>query len=175
MLNGIPCWIVVDYELAKTALTHPALLKDDTPARDTLAAFDYTVRVPGVGIGQNMLTTDPPDHTRLRRLVSSTFTRLRIEALRPRVTQLAAGPADALAAGPKEADLVASYTGLLPVQVISELLGIREVEQGQFRVWTKQALGVPSAEQRQGFARPTSRSRFPSGCTSSAGDSTGPP
>jgi hypothetical protein len=38
ILNGIPCWVVVDYELAKQALTHPVLLKDDTPARDTLDA-----------------------------------------------------------------------------------------------------------------------------------------
>ena len=39
VLNGIPCWLVVDYELARQALTHPALLKDDTPARDVLDAY----------------------------------------------------------------------------------------------------------------------------------------
>ena len=38
ILNGIPCWIVVDHELARQALTHPALVKDETPAYDALAA-----------------------------------------------------------------------------------------------------------------------------------------
>ena len=94
---------------------------------------------------------DPPDHTRLRRLVAAAFTRPRIEALRPRVAQIADELADGLAAQ-GEADLVRSYTSRLPVRVISELLGVQESQQGQFRQWTLAALGLPSDEQRQGFA-----------------------
>ena len=150
ILNGIPCWIVVDYELAKQALTHPALLKDDTPAMDTLAAAGYTALKPGVGLGRNMLTADPPDHTRLRRLVAAAFTRPRMESLRPRVTGIAEDLADNIAAQ-GEADLVRSFTSVLPVRVISELLGVQESKQGQFRKWTATALGLPSEDQRQGF------------------------
>ena len=148
VLNGIPCWLVVDYELARQALTHPALLKDDTPARDVLDA--YLVVRPGAGIGPNMLFADPPDHTRLRRLVAAAFTRPRVAALRPRVTEIAEELADQIAAD-VETDLVQSYTSLLPVRVIGELLGVQEREQGQFRDWTRTALGLPSAEQQQGF------------------------
>ena len=74
ILNGIPCWMVVDYELAKQALTHPALVKDETPAYDTLAAAG---RMTGAGMARNMLVADPPDHTRLRRLVARQIIRVR--------------------------------------------------------------------------------------------------
>ncbi len=95
ILNGVPCWIVVDHELAKQALIHPALVKDETPARDTLAAAGLASEA---GMGRSMLFVDPPDHTRLRRLVAAAFTRGRVEALRPRVTEIAEELADAIAA-----------------------------------------------------------------------------
>ena len=151
ILNGIPCWLVVDYELAKQALTHPALVKDETPARDTLDAAGYTVRLPGVGMARNMLIVDPPDHTRLRRLVAAAFTRPRVAALRPRVTEIAEELADGIAAA-GETDLVRSYTSLLPVRVICELLGVQEPEQGQFRDWTRRR----SAHPRQSGSRASS-------------------
>ncbi len=147
ILNGVPCWIVVDHELAKQALIHPALVKDETPARDTLAAAGLASEA---GMEPNMLVVDPPDHTRLRRLVAAAFTRGRVEALRPRVTETAEELADAIAAA-GETDLVRSYTSLLPVTVICELLGVREREQGQFREWTSKVLGPPGPDRRQGF------------------------
>jgi len=150
ILNGIPCWIVVDHDLAKQALTHPALLRDETPARDTLDAAGYTVQLPGVGMARNMLIVDPPDHTRLRRLVAAAFTRPRVAALRPRITEIAEELADGIAAA-GETDLVPSYTSLLPVRVICELLGVREREQGQFRDWTRKTLSASPAERQQGF------------------------
>ena len=147
ILNGVPCWIVVDHELAKQALIHPALVKDETPARDTLAAVGLASEA---GMGRSMLFVDPPDHTRLRRLVAAAFTRGRVEALRPRVTEIAEELADAIAAA-GETDLVRSYTSLLPVSVICELLGVREREQGQFREWTSKVLGPPGPDRLQGF------------------------
>ena len=147
ILNGIPCWMVVDYELAKQALTHPALVKDEAPAVDTLAAAG---RMTGAGMARNMLVADPPDHTRLRRLVAAAFTRGRVAALRPRVSEIAGELADGIAAA-GEADLVRSYTGPLPVRVICELLGVREREQGQFSDWTRKTLGSVPAERQEGF------------------------
>lgn len=147
ILNGVPCWLVVDYELARQALTHADLVKDEALAHDTLAAAG---RVSGAGMAPNMLVADPPDHTRLRRLVAAAFTRGRVEALRPRVTEIAEKLADTVAAA-GQADLVESYTSVLPVQVICELLGVREREQGQFRDWTRKTLGSDPAERHEGF------------------------
>jgi cytochrome P450 len=84
----------------------------------------------------HLLALDPPDHTRLRKLVSAAFTRRRCELLAPRVQDLA----DELVAGfadRDEVDLVAAFAHPLPITVICELLGVPEADRGAFRGWTK--------------------------------------
>src|SRR5688500_1378108 len=69
-----------------------------------------------------MMENEPPEHTRLRRLVASAFNRGHVERLRPRVRELAAG----LLAGvdPAGFDVIGEYAEPLPVLVIAELLGV---------------------------------------------------
>ncbi len=71
----------------------------------------------------SLLVTDPPDHTRYRRLVTRVFSVRAVERLRERVQQIAGGLLDALD-GKDEADLVDSYCTLLPVTVVAEILGV---------------------------------------------------
>jgi cytochrome P450 len=71
----------------------------------------------------SLLVTEPPDHTRYRRLVTRVFSVRAVEKLRERTAQIAAELLDELA-GEDEADLVASYCTLLPVTVITEILGV---------------------------------------------------
>jgi cytochrome P450 len=75
-----------------------------------------------------MLVVDPPDHTRLRRLVATAFTAHRVEALRPRVQAIVDDLLDAIAAQPADepVDLVTSFAFPLPYTVICELLGVPE-------------------------------------------------
>jgi len=75
-----------------------------------------------------MLSVAPPDHSRLRRLVSSTFTPRRVEELRPRVQELIDDLLDDIAAQGPDArvDLVAAFAFPLPFAVICELLGVPE-------------------------------------------------
>jgi cytochrome P450 len=150
ILDGLECWVVVDYELAKQALTHPDLVKNPASAESALDAAGVTIRKAGTGLGVNMLNADPPDHGRLRRLVGAVFTRPRIEALRPSISRIAESLADAMTPL-GHTDLVQSFTGPLPIQVICELLGIPDERRTSFRAWTTAALGSPSATQRQGF------------------------
>lgn len=73
----------------------------------------------------SLLVSEPPDHTRYRKLVTRVFTVRAVEELRTRTEQIAADLLDRLAAqAPGPVDLVASYCGLLPVTVISEILGV---------------------------------------------------
>jgi cytochrome P450 len=84
--------------------------------------------LPGPSFARHMLSVDPPDHTRLRRLVSSAFTPRRVEQLRPRVHAIVDDLLDAIASAGPDAriDLVSAFAFPLPFTVICELLGVPE-------------------------------------------------
>ncbi|MET7392648.1 cytochrome P450 [Dactylosporangium sp. NPDC005572] len=103
-----------------------------------------------------MLDREPPDHTRLRRLVSQAFTPRRVEALRPVVQRLADGLVDAfVAAG--GGDLIAAVAEPLPVTVIAELLGIPDADRHRLRPWSAAICGMyelnPSRESADAAVR----------------------
>ena len=85
--------------------------------------------------------TDPPEHTRLRKLVASAFTVRRVEALRPRVASIVSQLIDAMAERPQPADLVASFSLPLPAQVICEMLGVPAADTSQFHAWSDAIIG----------------------------------
>src|SRR5256885_309643 len=87
LADGHDAYLVVGYEEARVALNDARLSKDMLAA---LATGDAVVAegLPGPAFARHMLSVDPPDHSRLRRLVSSAFTPRRVEALRPRVQSL---------------------------------------------------------------------------------------
>jgi cytochrome P450 len=82
-----------------------------------------------------MLAVNPPDHTRLRRLVSGAFTARRVAALRPRIEQLTEQLLDEMS-GADRVDLIDSFAFPLPIQVICELLGVPADDQRDFRAWS---------------------------------------
>lgn len=84
----------------------------------------------------SMLALDPPEHTRLRRLVSATFTARRVQALRPAIERMVDDLLDELdkTGGPDEiADFIAAFAFPLPVNVIGELLGVPPADRAQFQ------------------------------------------
>jgi len=83
-----------------------------------------------------ILNIDPPDHTRLRKLVSKAFTPRTIERLRPRVQTLVDDMLDDLAAADGPVDLISGLAFPLPFVVISELLGMPEADRDQLREWS---------------------------------------
>jgi cytochrome P450 len=86
-------------------------------------------------LGEQMIDMEPPDHTRLRRLVTKAFTPRTVEALRPRIEGIVDAAVDrALALG--ELDLIADLIELVPVTVIAELLGIPEADRHLLRPWS---------------------------------------
>jgi cytochrome P450 len=78
----------------------------------------------------SMLSLNPPDHTRLRRLVSATFTARRVESLRPAIAAMVEDLVDKMAG---ETDFVSAFAFRLPVNVIGELLGVPEADRGAFQ------------------------------------------
>jgi hypothetical protein len=84
---------------------------------------------------ESMIGMDPPDHTRLRRLVSRAFTPRAVERLRPGVEATADRLLDRMAAAPGPVDLVDAYAGPLPIAVIGEMFGIAEDDRRQLHAW----------------------------------------
>ncbi|HXW44048.1 MAG TPA: hypothetical protein VEL03_04625, partial [Streptosporangiaceae bacterium] len=136
LADGHLAWVVLGYDAARQALNDPRISKD------MLAALQDNGDVvaeglPGPEFSRHMLNVDPPDHTRLRRLVSRAFTPPRIAALEPAIRAIAADLLDALdAAGPgATVDLVEGYAFPLPFRVIGELLGIPAADRSRLHVW----------------------------------------
>jgi cytochrome P450 len=124
------------YEDVFTILRDPSLSVDDDNA--DFGDMDRRLLVDEYGDGPNdssMLSTDPPDHTRLRRLVSKAFTPRTIEALRPRIETMVDESLDRIeAAG--GGDVVDELAFPLPFDVISEMLGMPEGDKLQLRDWS---------------------------------------
>lgn len=147
---GSEVWLVTRYDDARAVMGDPRFSKD--PAN----APAWAKAMAGVGddegpMGRNMLNSDPPDHTRQRRLVSAAFTPRRVKQLIPRIQQIADGLAEAMArraaAGEREIDLIKAFAHPLPITVICELLGIPRQDRGDFAVWTRMLLASPATEQ----------------------------
>ena len=85
-------------------------------------------------IGMSFLGLDPPHHTRMRGLVSRGFTPRRVSALEPRVREMTVGYLDGLV-GSGGFDLIDDFAGRLPMDVISELLGVPVADRTQLREW----------------------------------------
>ncbi|MEJ8646010.1 cytochrome P450 [Streptomyces sp. MS1.HAVA.3] len=132
--GGLDAWIVTRYEDGLEALSDPRLSSDVRDASDTrlLAQLPDRERE---SMLSNMLRSDPPDHTRLRRLVSKAFTARRVAEMRPRIEALTDQLLDKVVPAGR-ADLVADFALPLPVTVISELLGVPVDDRHDFQRWT---------------------------------------
>ena len=145
LADGHRAWLVVRHEEAKAALAHAGLSKDmhAALARDGAVVAEG---LPGPAFARHMLSVDPPDHTRLRRLASAAFSRPRMAALRPRVQAITGGLLDDLEArGDAVVDLVRGFAFPLPFTVISELLGVPEPDRDQLGSWFITLLAPSSA------------------------------
>ncbi len=102
-------------------------------------------------LSRNLLAVDPPDHSRLRRLVAIPFTPKYIEGLRARVQEIANDLLDAVEArsaktGSREMELIDDFAYPLPLTVIAEMLGIPAGDRDRFREWSAAAVSFTPAD-----------------------------
>lgn len=131
--TGAEAYVVVDYDTAMRALSDPRLSKslDKAPAWFR----DQTLENSSV-LASHMLLSDPPEHTRLRKLVSRAFLPRRMETLRPRIQGIIDDLIDAFPAS-ATFDLLEAFALPLPLMVICAFLGVPYEDHERFRYWSR--------------------------------------
>lgn len=129
--HGVDTYLITRYDDAKAALTDPRISKDMYAAMD---AYHTIFGDSSIALDDNMLFSDPPKHTRLRRIVNSAFSPRRIESLRPRIQEITDELLDRCSTS-APIDLLSSFAFPLPLIVICELLGIPEGERADMQKW----------------------------------------
>ncbi|WP_431044009.1 cytochrome P450 family protein [Streptomyces sp. P1-3] len=134
--SGVEAWLVTRYADARQALADSRLSKNPVHHSEN-AHGKGKVGIPGersAGLMTHLLNIDPPDHTRLRRLVSKAFTPRRVAEFAPRVQDLTDRLIDGFAAR-GEADLIHEFAFPLPIYAICDMLGVPPEDQDDFRDW----------------------------------------
>lgn len=160
--GGFRMWVITRYDDARTLLTDPSLHRDLVKHRhkvvgQNLVDIERRPKLPRE-LRRSMLDQDGADHRRMRGVVAKYFTPSRLNALRPRIEQIARELLEGLPAG-EPLDAIGSYARPLSVTCLSEMLGVPPDARGAFPSWETAILTAPSkpeveeaARQMQSFA-----------------------
>ena len=158
-----PLWLVTDYEEGSRALLDRAMTVDMT----SVLTPEQLTQMPETPaefqpLQRNILTVDPPEHTRLRKLVQPSFTASAIEKLRPRIQQIAddlLDTAETVAAErgehapDRQMEFISQFSYPLPITVICDMLGIPPEDREQTRRWSEDLLSAQSPERMEEIGR----------------------
>ncbi|GAA2658975.1 cytochrome P450 [Streptomyces lunalinharesii] len=145
--QGLAVWLLTRYDDVRAALSDPRLRSDKSDVDGVLRnhLVSQEARESWVDeLSGNLLNTDPPDHTRLRRLVNRAFTPRTVAAMRSRIEEVTDDLLDDLPRG-SEVDLLASFALPLPIIVICDLLGVPPKDRGVFTDWSNALLSSADA------------------------------
>jgi cytochrome P450 len=136
-------WLLTRYDDVRTALGDPRFSLAEAAVRDV-------PRLTPERVGAILTDQDPPEHTRLRRLVAKAFTARRVEQLRARAEQITGELLDEMVKAGAPADLAQALAVPLPGLMVCELIGVPYADRDQFRDWVGAWMSVTalSAEQR---------------------------
>jgi cytochrome P450 len=123
-------WLVTGFDEAREVMV------DQRFSRALLFAPGRQVYGVEATLADSMVAMDPPEHTRLRKLVARAFTDKRIQALRPQVARIVDDLIDTMTAGPRPADLSRSFSLMVPASVICVLLGVPIADVDRFHEWS---------------------------------------
>jgi cytochrome P450 len=140
-------WFVTRYADVDAALRDPRFSSDRIApyrrARLEGPDTDPAVRAAFGVLEDWMVFKDPPDHTRLRKLLSRAFTPRAVERVRPRIAEIADELLDELGrAGDGTADLIGDYAYPLTSSVVAEMLGVPRADRARFKDWSDRITGL---------------------------------
>lgn len=154
---GVDAWLVTRYEDVRAVLSDSERFS---------SAQAITFQLPGVQSSEeeiatlragNLLAFDPPEHTRLRRILTPEFTLRRIRRLEPRIMCIVEDHLDAMERTGSPADLVSSFALPIPSLVICELLGVPYADREDFQRRTGRLLDVSASVEERRAAQTESR------------------
>ena len=162
LLNGARAWLVTGFDEARTVLSDPRFSADKVRHRDATQLQPHEVAELENGTpapvavdsrGDGMFVfMDPPEHTRLRRLLTGQFTVRRMRALEARVTEIAVEHIEAMRAAGTTADLVPAFALPLPSLVICELLGVDYTDRRAFQENTATSMNSTASDEERARA-----------------------
>ncbi|AUI60602.1 cytochrome P450 [Amycolatopsis sp. BJA-103] len=153
MPRGLDVWLVTGHAEARAVLSDPRVGKDTGEIRRLFerdgfeSAGDNAVRA----LNGHMLNSDPPDHTRLRKLVNQAFTSRTVSRLRPRIEQITAELLDGIGDAGRT-DLLPAFAVPLPIRVICELLGVHAGDRPSFVKWSNTMVAWSTPEELRAAA-----------------------
>lgn len=124
---GLRAWLVTGYDEAKQVLVATGKFSNDYTNLVGTTAMSAEQNPGGLGFA------DPPDHTRMRKLLAPEFTMRRLSRLTPRIHEVVAERLDAMAAGGEQSDLMSDFALPIPSLVICELLGVSYEDRADFQ------------------------------------------
>ncbi len=136
---GEQAWLATKYADVKLVTADPRF------SRELAQGLDQP-RMRRQQMGDGIMGMDPPDHTRLRRLVMKAFTARRLEAMRESVRTLVHQLIDEMIEKGAPGDLVEDLARPLPVTVICKLLGVPKEDHSIFSEWTQALVGDATAK-----------------------------
>jgi cytochrome P450 len=146
--SGLHAWLVTEYGDVRRLLADPRLSKSAANAAPIMAKHSTEAVSGGAITSESMLFSDPPQHSRLRRLFGRAFTMRRTENLRPRIEELTDQVLGSIPAG-AEIDLVESVAMAIPIAVIGELLGVPRAAHDDLRRWNRTLTSVDSEQPKK--------------------------
>ncbi|WP_455712253.1 cytochrome P450 [Streptomyces flaveolus] len=140
MPHGGDAWLITRYDDVRAALADPRL------SRAAGIGKDVPRSSPLIQQAESLLSMDPPEHTRLRRLAAKAFTVRQVEAVRPRVQAIVDGLVDRLEESGSPADLASGLAWPMGITVICETFGVPEEDRARFRAWTDEMMALTVAD-----------------------------
>jgi cytochrome P450 len=120
--DGSTPWLVTGHEAQRALLANPDVSVDDR--RPGFPHWNQALASSAQERPRMLVNSDPPEHSRYRRMLTAPFTAKRVEALRPPIQKITDELIDTMLAGPKPVDLVKALALPVPSLMISDLLGV---------------------------------------------------
>jgi cytochrome P450 len=136
LASGGRVYLATRYADVRRVFTDPVFSRA-AAADPGAVVLTHTSTIPHV-----MLNMDPPDHSRIRRLVARAFTTAAAERMRPRMQAITDELIDAMLAQGAPVDFVAAFAAPLPALVISEMLGVPAADRDRLRHWVDITLSI---------------------------------